>query len=375
VVSELQIERHENSRSLEGLRAEWTRLLEESDRPPVFLTWEWLDGWWRHFGDGHSLKVVAVRNGNGALVGLGPFCVERVAGPWPARILKFMGTKRVSSEYLDLLAARGLEREVAAAVLRTLLDDAGSWDHAELTDLLETSIVARHLEGLAREAGCRIETTRWNRCPYLPLPETTESIGRTKASHVKRARQGLEKIGARFAGAKSGDALGPALETLFDLHQRGWMARGLPGKFRDPAVRAFHRTLAETLGRDGRMRIYSLEYEGRVIVSLYLLQNGKTVYFYQQGMEPTPPHPGLSRHSPGYALLSYCIEDSVRRGASEFDFLRGDEEYKKRWTDLARETRGLTIIPRGHRMAAARYDAERAARWLKRRIKKVLGRE
>ena len=39
------------------------------------------------------------------------------------------------------------------------------------------------------------------------------------------------------------------------------------------------------------------------------------------------------RVNTGDVLLSHCMEEGIRRGCRTFDFLRGDEPYKYRWTE------------------------------------------
>ncbi len=47
---------------------------------------------------------------------------------------------------------------------------------------------------------------------------------------------------------------------------------------------------------------------------------------YNSGLNPVD-FPGLS---PGVVLLTFSIEDAIRRHFRLYDFLRGDEEYKYR---------------------------------------------
>ena len=50
---------------LVSLRRDWNRLVDESRRPTVFLTWEWLHAWWIHFGKGLRLHLLLVRDPSG----------------------------------------------------------------------------------------------------------------------------------------------------------------------------------------------------------------------------------------------------------------------------------------------------------------------
>ena len=375
MVNGLTVEVLTDPAAFESLRVDWNCLVDQSPRPTVFLSWEWLYAWWLHFSEGLKLHLLVVRDAGGRVVGLGPFCIERTGGLWPVRVLRLLGSTRVASDYLDVLAARGREAEVTAAMLRALLEERGFWDTAELTDLLDESNIIRFLTAQAQDAHCILGLATDEYCPYLPLAPTLEeyfdSLGRSKRSRLKRAKKAIEGIGCTYRMAETPETLAPALDELFDLHAKRWAVRGLPGNLTDAAVRGFHRTVAQKLGPSGLMRIYTLELRGRALACDYVLQRGNTVYFYQTGFDPDP---ALEEYHPGYTLMATCLEDSVTRGAREFDFLRGREEYKARWTSEARETRSLTLVPREHGAALARLRGEQAIRWTRRKARELLTR-
>ncbi len=374
-MSGLTVETLRDAGALAALREDWNRLVDASVRPNVFLTWEWLHAWWTHFGQGHTLNVLVVRDPEGGVAGIAPFFIEREGGAWPMRVLKFLGTRLVSSDYLDLLAKPGREREVAVAVLRAIREDRDRWDLARLSDLLEDAVCLQSLGEEARGHGCAVEIVKDQWCPYLALAATSEeyfqALGRSKRSRLKRAKKAVEGVGCTYTLADSPDTLGPALERLFELHAKRWAARGLSGNLHAPAVRAFHHELASTLGTQGTMRIYQLEREGKGVACDYVFQRGKTVYFYQTAFDPDP---AWEEYHPGYTLLAHCIEDQVERGAREFDFLRGREEYKDRWTDTVRETHRLTVVPNEHVPALVRYRGEQAVRWTKCQVRALMNR-
>jgi CelD/BcsL family acetyltransferase involved in cellulose biosynthesis len=53
-------------------------------------------------------------------------------------------------------------------------------------------------------------------------------------------------------------------------------------------------------------------------------------------------------------LLGFCIEESIKRGCSEFDMLRGGEKYKLRWTPMSRQVVSVRFYNRTVRSAALR---------------------
>ena len=83
-----------------------------------FRRWEWLESWWNHYGPGptgdgrqQELFVLAVLGSDRSLVGLAPWYIERSASR--GRVVGFLGSGEVCSEYLSLLCRGGEEETVA----------------------------------------------------------------------------------------------------------------------------------------------------------------------------------------------------------------------------------------------------------------------
>src|SRR5712692_8540819 len=98
----MEIQRIEDVEAFRRLRTEWNDLLAASDADCVFLTWEWLFTWWKHFGAGLRLAILAVRD-RGELVGIAPLALRRRLG-FP--VLEFLGSGLVGSDYVDVIVRR-----------------------------------------------------------------------------------------------------------------------------------------------------------------------------------------------------------------------------------------------------------------------------
>lgn len=374
----LVVQHHDSVDAFEALRADWDALLERSASRSVFQTWEWQLGCWRHFGDPYRLLLFSVRDGDGSLAGIAPLRVRRDGGLLSGRAVTFLGATPVSSDYLDLIAAPGREVEVATAVWEALLARARDWDYLELSDVLDDSIAAGHLTRLAGEQGCLVDRVLCQECPYLPLPGDLagywEDLGPTMRASVRRKTRKLEDLGFTYRTITDAATLPGALETLYDLHSKRWAARDLSGKFRDPVLREFHLWIARTLGANGKVRISSLARGGDVIATLYSFEFKRVFTYYQSGFDPAVPNPSLraSDYSPGSVLISHCLQNAIGRGMTEFDFLRGVETYKLRWTSEKRITRTLTIVPRSKWVARGRHRFIRLLQATKRQVRRML---
>lgn len=375
----MNVERIRDEAGFRALRDEWEALALRAPNRSVFLTWEWLFPWWRALGGDAALHLVTVRDRQGRLVGVAPLCIREEGRLGRTRVLGFLGTTRVSSEYLDLLVEPEQAEEVAKAVRSALLEGPQEWDIARLSDLLESSVLGRALT--ARRPG-PAAVTFWDRCqdcPYLPLGTDPGAFwrgrGRSLRGAYARSLRKLQEIGLEYREVRGGAELAGALETLFDLHGRRWAREGRTGNLHDEPIRSFHRESAPLLAERDRIRIFELRGGGRTIASLYALEFRGRMTYYQSGFDPEPPDPRIrwGDYSPGLLIVGHCIEEAMARGLDEFDFLRGVEPYKLRWTSAMRSTRTLTLVPPGRpvrqgrvlfgrALARARRSAGRAVR-------------
>ncbi len=364
-----------------GLEHDWNRLLDRSDSRSIFLSWDWLYSWWCQFAPGRELRIFAARDASGELVGVAPLCLAIERRFFALRTLRFLGTERVSSDYLDLILLPERGEEAAEALWQRLLLDSGTWDLLCLTDFLESSMVLRHWGSRAVSGRLISDETHCQVCPHLPLPASIEELRRSLGSstrlNFKRQPRRLRASGIVFAVAETADQLPAALERLYQLHHLRWKAKNQRGNFQDPRVVAFHAELTARLGPKGSARIYELRCGERSIASLYAYQFKGVLFAYQMGFDPAPPGVELSgtRYSPGFALIASGLEDAVRRGLHEFNFLRGPEAYKIQWTRSRRDTRTLAIASPRSAPARVHLRLERTVRAGKRVVKRVIRRE
>ncbi len=354
-----------------SLEREWNGLLERSRSRSVFMTWDWLEAWWRGFGSRDRLRIYTVRGEGDRLVGLAPLCVTP-AGRWLApRTLTFLGTVPVSSEYLDLVAERGWEEAVLRSLLEAVRGEDGGWDCMVLSDVLDSSLVLEARQRLADSDGLIVEAARAQVCPYLPLPSDVDAfmrgLGRRFRESLRRKRRRLEALGLEIRDVRDPGEVPEALESLFALHSRRWSLRGLPGNLGDARVQAFHREVASRFARKGWLRLHTLRSRGRPIAVLYGFAYAERYWYYQAGFDPDWGHA-----SPGAALMLHAIERAIGEGLREFDYLRGPEEYKSHWTSASRTTWRLTVVPRRNRKAVLWYRTHAAVRAMKRAAKRVV---
>jgi CelD/BcsL family acetyltransferase involved in cellulose biosynthesis len=308
------------------LETDWKELVAGSTTATPFQTYEWTSTWWKHFGTFKHPQAVAIYDGDD-LVGLFPTVLT--AGVW--RTLRPMGMG--ASDYLHPLARSGYEDRVNQAVTAYLREVK--------VDLIDLHQVREDRASFGETlGGDQVEQAT---CLVLDLPSSYDdylaTIGKSLRYDVKKLDKMVFKEGkARIDRVPHGETQ-RGLDYLFELHKARWRKRRLPGAFLAGTMR-FHREWAELAQRQGWLWLSVLRLEDRPIGAIYAMNLGLTTYYYQAGFDPDQ-----GAVSPGTLLVASSIRRSIDEGTQRFDFLRGDEGYKRRWKPQHEYKNFRTISP------------------------------
>jgi CelD/BcsL family acetyltransferase involved in cellulose biosynthesis len=301
------------ARLFDELRGSWRELAAASPGATPFQTWEWQSTWWRHYGGLRSPHVVAFHEGDD-LVGLMP--LMRSVGPW--RTLRPMGVG--PSDYLQPLARAGYESKVADLLAAHLRECKG----VDLLDLQQVRESQPLADGL-RSATVIEQAT----CLLLDLPETYDQylamLGKSLRYDVRKLDKSLFKEGRATFQHYGPEDVQEGFDVFLDQHRARWKKRGLPGAFLGKSVR-FHRDWIRQAAHEGWLWLSTLRVDGKPIGSIYAMTLADTTYYYQAGFDPEQ-----GAVSPGTLLVANTIRRSIDEGKRHFDFMRGDEPYKRRW--------------------------------------------
>ncbi|TPK44250.1 GNAT family N-acetyltransferase [Mesorhizobium sp. B2-5-4] len=303
------------------LAPHWWRLWEQSSSATPFQSPAWLVPWWRTFAPG-DLATVAVWRG-GDLIGLAPLYLEHgTAGS------KLLPVGISLSDYLDILCVPGTEAQVVAIIAEKIL--SVGWSQWILSDLPEggAGLAVTH-PGL--KAG---RPAAHGACPVLAIAGDETLAGcvpSRRRRQLRRARQAASRRGRTALSSARGDAQS-FLDQLIRLHHARWAGHG-GGVLADVAVEQFHRRAVPLLDARGLVRCWLLAIDGKTVGAYYGFHHRGRAYAYLGGFDPA-----YAEESPGAILIGHAIAESIREGAREFDFLRGQEAYKYGWGAIDRWT-------------------------------------
>lgn len=338
-----------NINQFRAIKKDWNALLKKSNSRSVFLTWEWLYYWWLHFGQGNNLFILLGKNKETHRIeGIAPFYItkRKAFNLVNVKIIKFLGSKHVGSDFLDFIILPGKESSVIRLWTEFLRYHKEKWDLIEISDIENNSISLDLLKKYFGQGLNYIER-KTQKCPYLKINGDFNSFFSTlspnmRSSLRRRTRTLEEKYKVSFSKQNSEEELSVSLQKLFSLHRNRFaMAKKSitsQTSFTGKRIENFHKDVAKYLYRQGWIEFYFLNVGDSSIACLYAFKFKDRFFYYQSGFDSR-----WSVQSPGLVLLGYCLREAIKEKFSEFHYLRGDESYKKRWTEDFKETITVTI--------------------------------
>lgn len=264
-----------------------------------------------------------MRQGND-LVGLYPL-IQSI-GPW--RALRPLGAG--PSDYLAPLL-----RDDSAEVQQEIFQ--------ALTDLSKKHLIDLHqIPSDHPFVGQINDPISQATCLVIDLPSTFDEylkgLSKSLRYDVRRLNgKALSEKGAQLIWAAP-ENINQLASSFFELHKLRWKSRGLPGAFFGKAE-AFQRDWMSIAIQNNVLRMCILMANGKAVGSIYGMQQGQATYFYQAGMDPD-----ASSLSPGTILTASLIERAIADGSTQFDLMRGDEPYKRRWKPTQERTNYRTFM-------------------------------
>lgn len=327
----------------------WNELLTISPANNYFLSWEWLWNWWQVYSETDDRLMVLLVEKEKEIIGIAPFYVRKtfLGGIYPVRRMMFLGTQEkgsgeVGSDYMDVIYREGEERGVVNILFQAIV-------HHDICDdiyLSKMDTSTKTFSLFQEEAGnlkffSRIADEFVS--PYIKLPSTWDDylseLAPSMRYKIRNERRKLQKhSNVLISKIEHVEDLPRGFEELTRLHKKRWESRGMEGAFSHEQFDQFHKRIMPLMLNRGHLELVLLSENSNNKAVLYNIVYKNKIYFYQSGIDITDKKAAF-----GYVLHSYCIEDAIKRGIEEYDFLpKGrSDDYKGRF---AKDYRALSDL-------------------------------
>lgn len=320
------------------LREEWNPLLESSARNRIFMTWEWQSTWWAAYHPG-ELWIIAVRDDQDNLLGLAPWFIHNHP---KGRLVRSVGCVEVT-DYLELIIREGCEYEVLRSLAEYAISEKSCYDALDFCNIPADSPELREWPPLLESAGFQVNIVQQEVCPHIPLPTDWESylelLDKKQRHEVRRKLRRAGTVELAWDYLDLNEKIEESAQRFVTL-----MRASSPDKAKfledSENVDFFHRMMP-VMAAQGWLQISLLTINGVDAAAYLSFDYGNKILLYNSGHNPQL-YPEVS---PGIVLLAFIIRDAIEKGRAEFDFLRGNEEYKYRMGGQDRPVMMLNAKP------------------------------
>jgi len=325
------------------LRDEWNYVLERSRDNHVYLTWEYLSTYVKHYGKEKKLKILYVKDKN-KIIAIAPLRQSRYnfANRFSYNVIEPLAY--MHTDYTGFIFA---EREVECfRLFLNHLFEQDDWDFIYLYDIPGTSIIPKLLSKMSKNRPA-FELIEGVICPYISIPSSIDILMKElSAKFRKNLRRCMKKLQNDYQKVelKRYDEFGSfkeSMQAFFDLHQKRWTLKGKPGVYNSQKSRDFYLDVSELFAGKGWLALYFLTANDKPIAVQYCLKYKQKMLYVLGGFDPD-----FSQYSLGNLILAKVVEKCIEKKIKEYDLMKGDEPYKFNWAAKYRRNLGFRFVNR-----------------------------
>jgi len=336
----VKIDKIDNFSSFLSLKTCWNTLLEKSRSDNVFLTFEWLTTWWEVFGEDKELCLLLIKKEGGEAIGIAPLMVRKGFSLFGRRLryVEFIGSGKC--DYHDFIIV-DRRNEVITAIFDFFLKEYHAWDLIKLRHIRE---ISPNLNSLSSLTGFKKVRKIVDKCPYIPIKKEKDwdtyfqNRGKNLRKDFRKKYKRLSKIGDICFLGSSGE-FNQGINQFRQIYEKRYKVMGKCSTFFKGKEMVFFRRIHYVAQTEGWVKIFLLKLNNKIIGYRYGLLYKQKFYDWVTSFDPD-----FFEYSPGKLLIGEAIKFSMENNIKEFDFLRGDEKYKLKWTKITRSNYELFFL-------------------------------
>ncbi|PHR88191.1 MAG: hypothetical protein COA78_36670 [Blastopirellula sp.] len=315
------------------VESEWDQLTHLYNSP-IFLTWNWLNYWWKVFHKPRmNMLIIILRKGD-SIIAIAPFYQDN-------KELRFIGTgeeefEEVSPEYLDLICNAEYADIFSEKIAEILSEMHNDWRCLVVNNVLDNSILIKNTVPLLKRRrhivfinfrGIKFEIVLPN--SWDDYIKSVKSRFRTKIR--TRLRKMTTQDGYTIKTLSDMDAA-TAWSYLKELHDKRWKFKNQRGALESENFRSFHlQVIKWLLDTKGLVELNIVFFHDSPVTAIYNFGSNGTLHFYQSGFDPKY----AKKFAPAHSVILLSIKNAIEtKNITNFDLMIGSRNsYKKDYTE------------------------------------------
>ncbi len=313
----------------EALEPVWNDLLFRSESNHINLTFEWMKTWFDIYGSNKILFILIAEDDEG-IVGIFPLMIQNIVSPFS----RLLNVKRLTfmaagiSDNLDFIIVRKNEL-VIYEFFNFIFDKKALWDELVLCDIDSNSSNQNFIKKFKPPHSF----TKSVQQPYSGyFAQISGNFHEYYSSLSKEQRRAIKKrsmrLGNNFtikniASQDVSDDLINEIQNFEKKRKRYKISRGSDQLFNNEFVK-FITTLSDNIKHHKWIKIFKLIVNEKLAAYVITFDYNQRIFAWL-----TSYNLDFFKYSVGLLIHKNAIEFAFNNNYKYFDFMRGDEPYKK----------------------------------------------
>ncbi|MGY8769768.1 MAG: GNAT family N-acetyltransferase [Pirellulales bacterium] len=322
-----------NIEELAPYRADWNRLLRQTDGATFFQSLEWLEVFWCHYQADRKLRILFVIEGD-ELTGIVPLIVQKEQSKLGSVRYLTYPLNYWGSFYGPISANPQLALTLA---LKHVKQTERDWDSLELRWANSEQATKEETTAALDENNLSYCESNLDSTSLISLSGTWEDYWQSRPgkwrNNFKRWNRNLEKLGTvryeryRPQGQQynDGDPRWDLFDTVIEIAQKSWQGDSETGTtLSHSSILPFIKDVHLAAAKAGSLDLNLLYINDQPAAFVYNYYYEQQLFGLRVGFDPE-----ISRNGLGNILYAKVIEGSFTRGDTRYDLGPGSIEQKK----------------------------------------------
>lgn len=338
----MEFKLHNTFETLKPLAPTWNALVQAGVTNAPFLRYEYLFTWWSTRGGGEwdqnaQLAVITAHEGQ-ELVGIAPLFLTTNHDGQTALML--LGSIEIS-DYLDLIVRPEQLQVFISGLMDWLRSDfPTAWQVLDLYNLPDSSPSLAAIEKSLAGTDWGYAQNIYQPSPFITLSGNFETylngIDKKQRHEIRRKIRRAEESnrGVRWYIVEDETKLDSEMDDFLGLMDHDSEKTA----FLTTDMRLQMKKSAQAAFSAGYLQLAFLEVDGKKACGYLNFDYDRKIWVYNSGLDRQ-----FMDLSVGWVLLGYLLEWANNHQHTEFDFLRGDEDYKYKFGGQKRHVMRVKI--------------------------------
>jgi hypothetical protein len=341
ILSALQIHEINTFKGFFDLKEQWNNLLEKTNDNLATLTWEHIYVSVKNLGAEKSLRIITITRGD-KIIAIAPLRTARYKlGFLKYKVIEPLDYENATDYTGFIISEHKLE---CLRMFLTYLSRQKDWVYLNINDTPETSTLFQLIKSDS-DFLPKFFIEKGDLCPYIAVPNSMEEfLNNLRLHHKKELGRCFRRLERDYGKVELKEyhelgTLEHAINLFFSLHQKRWESQGGKGAFNSQKIREIFLERAKLFAQNNWLGLYFLTVNDKPVAGNYALKYNKKVHSCSSGFD-TDYYP----YSVSNLLLTKIMEQCIQEGFTEYDFMKGSESYKFKWTSRYRSNFRIKLI-------------------------------